>query len=370
MSNYKYYLKNLISAKTNRHIVAFFVDDYGSVRTKDLNSYHKLKEQGIPMDSSRYSKFDTLASTEDLEKLFDVLTSVKDKNGHYACMTPFANIANPNFEKIKESEFSEYHRESFVETLRRYGSKYDGTFDLWKQGISENIFHPEFHGTEHVNIPRFMHYLQSGHKSTRLAFENECFLVPPFPGELPVVNVPKNSYYDTSDIEILIDSISKGVQMFKSILGYQPTQFTPGASSYSECIESTLLKNGIKCINTDHVKKIQVCGHIKMPMPRYTGMKNRLGIKYVVRNCPFEPFKDDCSKNSYAESNCFAQINAAFRMGSPAIISSHRVNFVGELEPKHRDESLEQLKTLLQQIVKRWPDVEFVNGTQLCNEIL
>ena len=52
-------------------------------------------------------------------------------------------------------------------------------------------------------------------------------------------------------------------------------------------------------------------------------------------------------------------------MKAPAIISTHRVNYVGSIESSHRNYSLAQLKLLLSEIVKRWPDVEFMNGDQM-----
>ena len=97
-SNTKLFLKNLPGKKTSRKIVVIHVDDYGSIRMKDKAAQEALRKAGFPI-SSRYSKFETLASAEDLEMLFEVLTSVKDSNGHYACFTPFANVANPDFEK-------------------------------------------------------------------------------------------------------------------------------------------------------------------------------------------------------------------------------------------------------------------------------
>ena len=107
-------VKNLPGKKTRRRIVCIYIDDYGSIRVKDKKAYQTLKDAGIPMDSSRYAKFDTLASTEDLQMMFEVLTSVKDSQGNYACFTPFVNIANPDFDKIRESGFVQYYREPFT----------------------------------------------------------------------------------------------------------------------------------------------------------------------------------------------------------------------------------------------------------------
>jgi hypothetical protein len=59
------------------------------------------------------------------------------------------------------------------------------------------------------------------------------------------------------------------------------------------------------------------------------------------------------------------QIEAAFFWGKPAIISSHRVNFCGHIDPKNREKGITYLKNLLKQIQKKWPDVEFVGVDEI-----
>jgi hypothetical protein len=59
------------------------------------------------------------------------------------------------------------------------------------------------------------------------------------------------------------------------------------------------------------------------------------------------------------------QIETAFFWNKPAIISSHRVNFCGHIDPKNREIGLSALKELLQKIVKKWPDVEFMSSVEL-----
>ena len=88
-----------------------YVDDYGSIRVRDKQAYNNLLKAGLAVDKTRYG-YDTLCTTEDLQMLFEVLTSVKDKNGHHAVFTPFANIANPDFERIKNSGFIIVNRSS------------------------------------------------------------------------------------------------------------------------------------------------------------------------------------------------------------------------------------------------------------------
>lgn len=359
--------KNLPGKKINRKIICIYIDDYGSIRVKDKKAYESLKAAGLPMDSTRYSRFDTLASTEDLQMMFEVLQSVKDSQGNHACLTPFANIANPDFDKIRESGFTHYFREPFTETLKRYGSSHEGSYELWKQGISEHLFHPEYHGTEHINVLRFMQALQKGHRTTRLAFDNESVAVPLLPGDTPEKHATTVFYIEKAEEnDALKEDVRVGMKMFEDLLGYRSRQFTPGAGIYSPALHPVLKEEGIEYINVQRYKPYPLGDGQFVKKFLSNGKKNEVGQKYVVRNCVFEPYIENCKRNTTAVAGCLENVAAAFRMHAPAIISTHRVNFVGSLEATHRDDSLQQLKSLLKEITKRWPDVEFMDGTQMC----
>ena len=362
-------LKNLSGTKTKRKLVVIYVDDYGGIRVRDKQAYNNLMKAGLAVDKTRYG-YDTLCTTEDLQMLFEVLTSVKDKNGHHAVFTPFTNIANPDFEKIKESGFQQYYREPFTKTMERLGNAYNGAYELWMQGIAAGIFRPEYHGTEHISVWRFMKALQEGHKSTMLSFENESVASPFFPDEPKIDNA--TAVFDickTSDNDSLKTDIKVGLDMFEELLGYRAVQFTPGAAIYSPLLHDSLLQNGIKSIHVLRYKAYPLGDGKYEKSFLYTGKTNEVGQRYIVRNCVFEPFMDDRTHNLNAVNNCLLNIEAAFRMHAPAMVSTHRVNFAGAIESTHRDESLRMLNELIHEIVKRWPDVEFVSGSHVA-EIL
>lgn len=358
-------LKNLPGTKTKRKLVVIYVDDYGSIRVRDKEAYRNLLKAGLAVDKTRYG-YDTLCTAEDLQMLFDVLTSVKDQHGHHAVFTPFANIANPDFEKIKASGFRQYYREPFTATMERMGKAYEGAFDLWKQGIAVGIFCPEYHGTEHISVWKFMKALQEGHRSTMLSFENGSVCAPFFKDE-PAIDHP-TAVFDivkASDNEALKEDVRVGLNMFEELLGYRAVQFTPGASIYSPLLHGALAENGIKSIHVERYKAYPLGDGKFVKSFLYTGKKNKMGQRYIVRNCVFEPFLDNGSHNTHAVAICLQNIEAAFRMHSPALISTHRVNFAGAIESRHRDESLTMLNELLHAIVRRWPDVEFVSGADM-----
>lgn len=361
-------IKNIPGKKSNRKIVVIYVDDYGSVRVKDRGAYDRLKIAGIPMDETRFSKYDTLADREDLLKLFDTLTSVKDSRGNYACFTPLAIVANPDFEKIENSGFKEYYREPFTKTLERYGSDYSGVYELWKQGIEENIFYPAFHGTEHINVKRFMEALQTGHKSVHLAFKNQSVAIPSLFGETTVSH-PTTTFFieDPDENKQLSTDIKLGTKLFEDLFGYKSKQFTPGAGIYSPIIEKTLAECGIKYIHVQRYFSYPLGNGNFSKKFLYNGKMNEFGQKYIVRNCQFEP---EGNSNKVVANRCLLDIEAAFRWGAPALLSSHRVNFVGQRDKGYRDNSLSQLGYLLKEIVRRWPEVEFMNGDDMAESIL
>ena len=87
-----------------------------------------------------------------------------------------------------------------------------------------------------------------------------------------------------------------------------------------------------------------------------------LGQTYTIRNVKFEPFEDP-DKDWVNQS--LKEIQTAFFWHKPAIISTHRINYVGGIDIKHRDRNLKALDRLLKNILKKWPDVEFLSSDQL-----
>ena len=96
-------------------------------------------------------------------------------------------------------------------------------------------------------------------------------------------------------------------------------------------------------------------------MFHWLGQKDKSGLRYITRNCFFEP---SLQGEDWVDS-CINNISIAFRWHKPAIISTHRVNYIGSHNPANRDIGLFQLKVLLQTILRNWPEVQFMTTPQL-----
>jgi hypothetical protein len=350
-------LKNIPGWRTSRKIVVIECDDWGGIRIPSKEIYEKLIKGGLAMDKGRF-RYDTLETIEDLDKLFTILDSVKDKNGHSAVMSPITNTANPDFEKIKQSDFKEYHYEKFTETLIRYG-RGTGVFKLWKQGIQAGVFVPELHGREHITVQIWLQKLREGNKDLLLAFDNGLAAVE-VPGVHPAAGEFRPEFYFDSESQkpFLKRSIIEGVNLFKEIFGYTPRVFVPSNGIFHPDFEETVTETGVKFLYVSHSMPYPVNGGELKYRRFITGQRGPGDLTYYTRNCAFEP----TSAIYKGIDPTLKQIAAAFRWHKPANISTHRVNFAGGIEPASRERGLSELSKLLQAIVKRWPDVEFMSS--------
>lgn len=96
----------------------------------------------------------------------------------------------------------------------------------------------------------------------------------------------------------------------------------------------------------------------------YLGKKNQLGQLSLVRNAIFEPSLFRLEINDPV-SHCLAEMDIAFKLKKPAIISCHRINFAGFLDAANRDRTLKLLSLLLKNAIKRWPNIEFFHSAEL-----
>lgn len=341
------------SVKTRKKIIIFESDDWGSIRMPSLEVLDILKSKGVSnIGNMSYNKVDTLASNDDLELLMDVLSSVKDKNGNPAKITLNCIVANPDFDKIRESGFSEYHYEPFTETLKRYPN-HNRSFSLWKEGIKNKLFMPQFHGREHLNFQRWMRLLQSGNRDVRVCFDTYNYAMLNKDTEVFEAYDVRNEY----EYDEILHSIKDGLDLFESIFGFRSVSMIAPCYTWDDCIEDCAYEAGVSYIQGGFIQRYSIFQSKKEKdiKGHYLGEQNSNGQFYLTRNCFFEPSQN---KNLNAD-DCLNRIDKLFKMGLPAIVSCHRLNFIGGLSEKNRDDNLKDFEYLLKTLVGKYPDVEF-----------
>lgn len=365
LESIKNHLLNSSGKSINNRLVVIESDDWGAIRTVNPNNYANYLKIFPDSVKNPYLRYDTLANSEDLNALFETLSSVKDSINRSAVITFNTVVANPDFEKIKTSEYNSYAYEPFQKTLERYYPN-EHVFDLWKQGIQEGLVVPQFHGREHVNVPVWLDLLKRGNKDILDAFELETWSTPK--GSYPPSNIKIQAALDFDNHypkEHQTSFLAEGTALFEEIFGFRSQTWIP-----NNFIASSELVNNAKSFGVlgmqgmkYHVEPKGFHGATKYIYKRRKFGVAPNGLINLVRNCVFEP-SQNINGNLEVE-RCLKQIQAAFFWKKPAVITAHRLNFIGALRQKNRTENLMLLKTLLAEIVRRWPDVVFTDSASL-----
>jgi hypothetical protein len=357
-------LSNIPGWRTTRKIVVIESDDWGAIRMSSRKAFDFLVEKGIPVKSNHYCRYDSLASEEDLSSLFEVLKSVKDKNGRNAVFTAVSVVANPDFDKIKRSGFKEYHYELFVETLKKYPN-HSTSFDLWRQGIKNRIFIPQFHGREHLNVMAWLTALQNGDVDALDAFDCGVYGIKTRHSKAYINFQAAFDFRDIRDLEYHKQVIQIGLELFHQLFGYRAKYFIPTNGPFSNTLERITADSGIKYIGTSKIQVEPIGDGKTRKIFHQIGQRNRHHQIYLTRNAFFEP---SATSEDWV-NKCLQEMKIAFFWRKPAVVSSHRVNYIGSIIPENRERGLFELRKLLSQIVKTWPDVEFMSSDELGNFI-
>jgi hypothetical protein len=183
------------------------------------------------------------------------------------------------------------------------------------------------------------------------------------------VRVSYQAAYDVDepgDIELQQSRLAEGLRLFEILHGRSASFFVPPNGFMHRQLEGTLHRHGIHYIGTAKIQQ-EPHGHGRYGKRyHYIGQRNNYGQLYLTRNAFFEP--NSTLENDWVAA-CLRDISIAFRWRKPAIISTHRCNYIGWLNPTNRQRSLKELKRLLGAIRKQWPAVEFITSNELGHRI-
>ncbi|GGB72050.1 hypothetical protein GCM10007424_10050 [Flavobacterium suaedae] len=349
--------------RTKRKIVVIESDDWGSIRIPNKEVLNELRSSGIQVEKCSYVQNDSLEDNEDMEALYNII----EKKDNKPVITANFLTANPDFKKIKESGFTSYFNESIDETILNRPNS-DKVKDLYTQGQKAGFFIPQLHGREHLNISRWMTDLQNNNEETRLAFELGVFGI-----SNNAVKQKRWSYqaafdkvendFGISRVNILKDA----VEDFERMFGFKSITFIAPNYVWDSKIEEITSQLHIKYLQGGNMQRqpLDTSGRYAVKK-NVLGQKNKFGQRYLFRNSSFEPSAD---LNKDWVNSCLSEIKSAFFWNKPAVISMHRVNFIGSINPENRERNLKLFSELVDAIQKNWPEVEFMSSDQLAKLI-
>jgi hypothetical protein len=354
-------LSNIIGWRSNRKIVVIESDDWGSIRTRSKSDYEQMLSEGLNVDYFNFGMYDCLESNSDLENLYSIILKYKDCTGRPPVITPMCIMANPDFDKIENADFKEYYFEPFIETYKKY-SNHDKVHEYWMYGIKNRLFVPSLHGREHLNVARFLKILKDENSGLRKCFNHRSFGATRYKGQ--AIGEYLGAFYpdDVAEISELDKIMEDAVSIFSKFCGFVPTHFIAPNKESPKVLDRTLADLGIMNLTMAKIRRYPLgCDRHNVQI-NWLGRKNEYGQTIIIRNCHFEP--SDWQQKKSADS-CLNEIQIAFNWNKPAIISTHRVNYVGQLCEENAINGLKELEYLISTILKKWPDVEFMTSTEL-----
>ena len=357
--------KHIINARgyrLNQKLIVFESDDWGAIRIPDIQTREELLKNGLLKQNDPFSRFDSLESTEDYEAFFNVLNKHHDKNGHHPVITANFILNNPDFEAIKKENFERYVAEPFTETYKKIKNS-ENAFQVLQQGINQNLIKPQFHGSEHLNVVRWMNYLKSDNERFHNAFNKKCFAIDEIGNHNRRHNLMATYDYDNEEeLAFIKKNIKSGLKQFENIFGFKSLTSIAPCYVWDNQIEQEMLNNEVIAFQGSFLQNYPVSGKPFKKIYHYNGQKNNSKQFYFVRNGLFEP---SLNLNIDWVSKCMESIEIAFKWGKPAIIGTHRINFVGQMDARQRNENLKMLSHLLSKITQKWKDIQFSSTDNL-----
>lgn len=349
--------------RTDRKIVVFESDDWGSIRMPSNEVFKFFNNKGYPVAMKPSESFDALESEKDMLYLLNLLINFKDQNGRCPVFTMNYNLTNPDFKRIEMSDFREYFFEPFTATLQAYENS-SGVFNLLTQGIDKGVFFPQYHGITHFNFHHWLRLLQSGNEDALLAFKHKMV------GITPIKNPEEGNqlmvalkFEDSTQFEEQLSGLKTGCKLFKGTFGYISKSFIAPSYTWNRRVEEVLWNEGIEYIQGG-IYQIEP----SFPDGAITRIKHSLGSSnkysqvYLTRNIYFDPSTD--SEQDWL-NDAIARIQTLFFWNKPAIISTHRLNYIGRICPDNRDRNLLLLEKLISKILALWPEIEFMTSVEL-----
>jgi hypothetical protein len=353
-------LKNIRGWRTNRKLVVFAVDDYGNVRLDSKQARDRMNQQGLKMHS-RFDAYDALETAEDLAELYSALESVKDKNGRSAVFTAFTLPCNINFELMEAEGFKCYRYELLPDTFSKQPNGRT-TWSLWKEGLQKRLIVAQFHGREHLNVRILEEKLKQQDHEVLTSLRNKSFCSITNSGYSTISYSAAFEFWDVKENESFHAILADGLRAFENVFEYKAKNFTPPGGTRHPSLWPTLYAQGVRYIDLPMLEKQHMGLGAYRNVWNYTGKVQDNNECVLMRNAVFEPTGND-SIDWTAQT--LKQLEVSFRWGKPAIISSHRVNFSGHITESNRAKGIGSLRHLLNAIVNRWPDVEFISSDEL-----
>ena len=299
-------------------IVVFESDDWGL-----WNAPENMDLSILGKELNEWSK-DKLESVDELDRLYKILDSFKNKFKRTPFFTANFVVSNPDFKATIASDYTNF-------TLKDIGSAFPETMVKWKEGISKQFFYPQYHARLHYNLHRYKNQLVTEEISRDLFGQHINGGEENYKATGTILQSEYQDFTTGERNKSLTSWVTGGLAVFKELFGYESTSTI--SPNY------VIHPNDIEKLGTAGVKYLQGGNKVifKDGQNRYAYYNYCLGKRFknnVIALCRTVKFEPSRNKEYWQLASVKNRIDKLFQQKVPVIIDTHRINYVGDYANK------------------------------------
>ena len=288
-----------------------------------------------------------------LGEIARLLAGFSDCDGHPPVMTLGVVLATADGAMIRSS--GGYQRQLI--SAQTHGP----LLDAIRTGTDKGVFDVQLHGLEHFWPPALMAASKSDASVNAWLDRSPDASTEELPSPLQSrwVDASVLPARTLNDVDVR-QAVQEEVAGFQALFGHSPGVVVPPTFVWNAVVEQAWAAAGIGVIVTpgrrnetrDESGKPAGAGDLV-----HNGQLGEKGIVYMVRDVYFEP------SLGHTAAQAKEALALKVELGRPALFETHRFNFLGADENK--EQSLEQIKSLLQGALIAWPSLAFLSTGKL-----
>jgi hypothetical protein len=336
----------------DRPLVLLQSDDWGRVGLRDRDGFDELRAAGILLGERPYD-FYSLETAEDVSAITDVLKKHKDSSGRCPCVQMSFILANLDFVRMRQADD---HRLYFLPLSDGFpaGWKRPNLIEAYRAGIADGLFQAALHGSSHFCVSAVERSLGAGGERGKLLRSLWQAATPYIHWRMPWIGY---EYWDPEQPENeRFLPAEKQEQLIGETVGYFAKLF--GTLPHSACAPAYRANFDTHRAWARHGIRVAQNGPGTLLPPHFDGC----GLLNLSRTVEFEPAVDA----TFSVEKSLSQAEAAFRLGLPAIISVHSINFHSSVRD-FRGFTLHSLDEFLTALEQRYSDLLYLHDEDLRN---
>lgn len=291
-----------------------------------------------------------------LRRLREILGEIHDETQHPAVMTLGVVLGVADTDAIRQNGGDTYRRRDLTSSAQA------AILEELRAGIAAGVFAPQLHGMEHYWPAALMRAAQHDARVRDWLGEQEL-RTEALPDALQSrwVDGAELPSRPLGAVEVAA-AVTEEITMFEKLFHQTPRVAVPNTFVWTAEVEQAWAAQGVCFVVTPGMRYTARDEQGKLVgdnVQLRNGQQGAAGIMYLVRDVYFEPAR------GHEPHRAVADIRARTRLGRPALIESHRFNYLGP----QAEASFASLQALLCLALEQLPGLRFMS-TQALGEAL